>query len=173
MKACELVGVSRRTIYNWIAQRKVEYVRTAGGSVPIFVDTLWRQTSQGVRAGQERSLRVPSMLWEPYDPTDLGLLFHRLNNQLGIILANAELLEVKAGDEMGGGRGPPRWWPASSTRWSRQKKFACERGCRPCRIVDTPCRNGQGIDPSGPRRERNCPPLHISTLPITSSQPDT
>lgn len=33
-------------------------------------------------------------------PADLGLLFHRLNNQLGIILANAELLEVKAGDEM-------------------------------------------------------------------------
>jgi hypothetical protein len=31
---------------------------------------------------------------------DVGLLFHRLNNQLGIILANAELLEVKAGDEM-------------------------------------------------------------------------
>ena len=42
MKACELVGVSRRTIYNWISSRKVEYVRTAGGSVRIFVDTLWR-----------------------------------------------------------------------------------------------------------------------------------
>ena len=42
MKACELVGVSRRTIYNWIASRKIEYVRTAGGSVRIFVDTLWR-----------------------------------------------------------------------------------------------------------------------------------
>lgn len=27
-------------------------------------------------------------------------LFHRLNNQLGIILANAELLESKAADEM-------------------------------------------------------------------------
>src|SRR5688572_31877454 len=40
MKACELVGVSRRTIYNWIAGGKVEYVRTAGGSVRIFVDTL-------------------------------------------------------------------------------------------------------------------------------------
>ena len=33
-------------------------------------------------------------------PADLGLVFHRLNNQLGIILANAELLEAKAGDEM-------------------------------------------------------------------------
>jgi hypothetical protein len=34
------------------------------------------------------------------DPPDLGLLFHRLNNQLGIILANAELLESKASDDM-------------------------------------------------------------------------
>jgi hypothetical protein len=35
---------------------------------------------------------------------DLGLLFHRLNNQLGIILANAELLEAKSGDEPGRAR---------------------------------------------------------------------
>ena len=33
------------------------------------------------------------------EPQDLGLLFHRLNNQLGIILANAELLEAKLGDD--------------------------------------------------------------------------
>jgi excisionase family DNA binding protein len=46
MKACELVGVSRRTIYNWIAGGKVEYVRTAGGSVRIFVDTLWREPAR-------------------------------------------------------------------------------------------------------------------------------
>ena len=31
---------------------------------------------------------------------ELRLLFHRLNNQLGIVLANAELLEVKAPDEV-------------------------------------------------------------------------
>ena len=43
MKACEMVGVSRRTIYNWIAANKVEYVRTAGGSIRIFQDSLWRQ----------------------------------------------------------------------------------------------------------------------------------
>ncbi len=30
---------------------------------------------------------------------ELGSLFHKLNNQLGIILANAELLELKGGDE--------------------------------------------------------------------------
>lgn len=38
------------------------------------------------------------------DTGDVGLLFHRLNNQLGIILANAELLEAKSGDEMGRAR---------------------------------------------------------------------
>ena len=31
---------------------------------------------------------------------ELGLLFHRLNNQLGIILAHAELLETKASDDV-------------------------------------------------------------------------
>jgi hypothetical protein len=31
---------------------------------------------------------------------DLRLLFHRLNNQLGIILAHAELLEAKSTDEI-------------------------------------------------------------------------
>ena len=44
MKACELVDVGRRTIYNWIGSGKVEYVRTAGGSIRIFVDTLWRSS---------------------------------------------------------------------------------------------------------------------------------
>jgi hypothetical protein len=34
------------------------------------------------------------------DSPELGLLFHRLNNQLGIILANAELLESRLTDEV-------------------------------------------------------------------------
>jgi excisionase family DNA binding protein len=46
MKACEAVGVSRRTIYNWISAGKVEYVRTAGGSIRIFADTLWRDADE-------------------------------------------------------------------------------------------------------------------------------
>ncbi|MDO8836027.1 MAG: helix-turn-helix domain-containing protein [Vicinamibacterales bacterium] len=46
MKACELVGVSRRTIYNWISAGKVEYVRTAGGSIRIFTDSLWRDAHE-------------------------------------------------------------------------------------------------------------------------------
>ena len=41
-KASELVGVTHRTIYNWIDSGKVVYIRTAGGAVRIFVDTLWR-----------------------------------------------------------------------------------------------------------------------------------
>ena len=36
----------------------------------------------------------------PQTSSDLRVLFHRLNNQLGIILAHAELLEAKALDDL-------------------------------------------------------------------------
>lgn len=52
-QACERTGVSRRTIYNWIGANKIEYIRTAGGSIRIFEDTLWREPS-----GQPVDLRV-------------------------------------------------------------------------------------------------------------------
>ena len=59
MKACELVGVSRRTIYNWLSSGKIEYVRTAGGSVRIFVDTLWRDPHRADRPAVERACGRP------------------------------------------------------------------------------------------------------------------
>ena len=46
-QACQTVGVSRRTIYNWISTGRVEYVRTAGGNVRIFADSLLRSPSDG------------------------------------------------------------------------------------------------------------------------------
>ncbi len=36
----------------------------------------------------------------PAVDADLRMLFHRLNNQLGIILAHAELLEAKSADDV-------------------------------------------------------------------------
>jgi hypothetical protein len=36
---------------------------------------------------------------EPPAPDEMSRLFHRLNNQLGIVLAHAEMLEEKAVEE--------------------------------------------------------------------------
>jgi excisionase family DNA binding protein len=55
-RACELVGVSRRTIYNWIAGGKVQYVRTAGGSVRIFEDSLWRDGDAALSTADQNQL---------------------------------------------------------------------------------------------------------------------
>jgi excisionase family DNA binding protein len=41
MRAAELAGVSRRTVYNWLADGKIQGCRTAGGSIRIFTDTLF------------------------------------------------------------------------------------------------------------------------------------
>ena len=60
MKACELVGVSRRTIYNWISAGKVEYVRTAGGSIRIFADTLWRDAAPAAAPAVENETVEPA-----------------------------------------------------------------------------------------------------------------
>jgi len=49
-------------------------------------------------SGQLRVLAPESS--EPMeDSSELRMLFHRLNNQLGIILAHAELIEAKSADE--------------------------------------------------------------------------
>ena len=109
MKACEAVGVSRRTIYNWISAGKVEDVRTAGGSIRIFADTLWRDAAAAraeesnsrarVRIARVTGLQTTSADADSQSGLDLQALFHRLNNQLGVLLAQAELLEAKAADD--------------------------------------------------------------------------
>jgi len=42
---------------------------------------------------------LPS-LGDAVAPDSLRELFHRLNNQLGVILANAELIEARAADDL-------------------------------------------------------------------------
>lgn len=54
MRAGELAGVSRRTIYNWMNSGKVEWFRTAGGSRRIYTDTLWREAAKVDLKAQER-----------------------------------------------------------------------------------------------------------------------
>lgn len=52
MRACELMGVSRRTIYNWLAAGKLQYFRTASGSIRIYVDSLYRgEDNQPLKRG--------------------------------------------------------------------------------------------------------------------------
>lgn len=41
-QACAIAGVCRRTIYNWMHRQQIEIVRTAGGQVRIYADTLLR-----------------------------------------------------------------------------------------------------------------------------------
>ena len=40
-EACELARISRWTIHSWIRSNEVEYVRTAGGQVRVYADSLW------------------------------------------------------------------------------------------------------------------------------------
>jgi hypothetical protein len=43
---------------------------------------------------------APDSVRAAHMETDLRALFHRLNNQLGVILAHAELLETRATDDV-------------------------------------------------------------------------
>ena len=70
--------------------------------------------------------RLPPLMSES---ADLRALFHRLNNQLGIILAHAELLEAKAADDAqprarGAGRGERARRDDDGTRFASRRSTA-------------------------------------------------
>lgn len=45
--ACTLTGVSRRTIYNWIACEKIQIVRVASGTIRIVKASLFQSSTDG------------------------------------------------------------------------------------------------------------------------------
>ena len=48
-QAAEIASVCRRTIYSWVETGKVEHIRTAGGCMRIYVDTLFKTgTTDGI-----------------------------------------------------------------------------------------------------------------------------
>lgn len=49
MQACAIVGVSRRTIYNWLNAGRLEYRRIASGSIRIYEDSLWKKPDDASR----------------------------------------------------------------------------------------------------------------------------
>jgi predicted site-specific integrase-resolvase len=51
--------VSRRTIYNWMSAGKVQYVRTAGGAVRIFEDSLWRRSEAAAGDATSGTMAAP------------------------------------------------------------------------------------------------------------------
>lgn len=51
LQAAALAQVSRRTIYLWLKAGKVEWVRTAGGSVRIYRDSVLRKEEGRVADG--------------------------------------------------------------------------------------------------------------------------
>lgn len=52
------LDVSRRTVYNWIEQHRIDYIRTPSGFVRIFRDSLYRPSAP-------KSSFKPAMTYRP------------------------------------------------------------------------------------------------------------
>lgn len=52
-QACGILGVCRRTIYNWIAHDKVQYCRIVSGSVRIVKASLFQPQAASQQRRQE------------------------------------------------------------------------------------------------------------------------
>lgn len=45
-EAAAAADVSRRTIYNWIEEGKIDWIRVPSGKIRIFEDSLWKDVQQ-------------------------------------------------------------------------------------------------------------------------------
>ena len=60
-QAAQRVGVSRRTIYNWMEAGKIATVKTAGGLTRVYVDTLYQaEPERGPRVSSTEPASEPS-----------------------------------------------------------------------------------------------------------------
>ena len=59
LQAAERAQVSRRTIYHWLDGGKLDYVRTPGGRVRIFTDSLWRASRAPYRRSADDAADEP------------------------------------------------------------------------------------------------------------------
>jgi excisionase family DNA binding protein len=46
-QACQVLQVSRRTVYNWIREGRLRTIRTLGGSQRVLIESL-RQATEGM-----------------------------------------------------------------------------------------------------------------------------
>jgi excisionase family DNA binding protein len=69
MEACDVVKVSRRTIYNWLKEDRLVSQRTAGGAIRIKESSLWGGTNRtGGPRGASSFGRLRSERQEPSQP---------------------------------------------------------------------------------------------------------
>ena len=48
-QACQILQVSRRTVYNWIREGRLQTIRTLGGSQRVLVDSVRHAAGELVR----------------------------------------------------------------------------------------------------------------------------
>ena len=92
----------------------------------------------------------------PTIDSDLRLLFHRLNNQLGIILAHAELLEAKSADDVNRARGAARFERPGRDGHGEIDPTAHRTGIAGSQFLASPGVFPSRISTISPRQSLNC-----------------
>lgn len=110
-------GVSRRTIYNWLAKNKIEWTRTPGGAPRIFEDSLGvGQAQAGTRTFVARSSGPPAPP-PPSEPhailAEIGRLWALSRTKLTPAAKRQVLAQIRAFSDLyqlatDGSSGPPR-----------------------------------------------------------------